>query len=433
MEATLVVSLFAALLLLLVVKMPIGFAMMFIGFVGYTILLGWDVALRILPRMLFDQSAKYGFIILPLFIISGACVLRAGLARSAFEFAQRCFGHLRGGMALATVGACAMFGACTGSSIVTSLTVGRISIPEMKRYGVSDALATGTIAAAGTLGMLIPPSAMLVLYGLLTDLSIIKLFIAGLIPGIISAAIYMAGIHLYARVRPASVGEMARRFTWTERLQSAHQTWGIFALFVTIVGGIYTGIFTVTEAAGAGAVVAFAMLMTKSGRWANTRGSFYEAARTSAALFFMLLGAIVFSNFIRMSGVAVELSEAILAWPLGPTGTLIVILLIFVPLGMIMDPLSMMLLTMPVVLPTVVALGHDPIWFGIILIKMCELANITPPIGLHAFVIKGIAPPGVQIESIFKGCSMFVVLDALTIALLVAYPEVVLWLPSTMD
>ena len=433
MEATLVVSLFAALLILLVVKMPIGFAMMFIGFAGYTILLGWDVALRILPRMLFDQSAKYGFIILPLFIISGACVLRAGLARSAFEFAQRCFGHLRGGMALATVGACAMFGACTGSSIVTSLTIGRISIPEMKRYGVSDALATGTIAAAGTLGMLIPPSAMLVLYGLLTDLSIIKLFIAGLIPGIISAAIYMAGIHLYARVRPESVGEMARRFTWTERLQSAHQTWGIFALFVTIVGGIYSGIFTVTEAAGAGAVVAFAMLMTRSDRWANTRGSFYEAARTSAALFFMLLGAIVFSNFIRMSGVAVELSEAILAWPLGPTGTLIVILLIFVPLGMIMDPLSMMLLTMPVVLPTVVALGHDPIWFGIILIKMCELANITPPIGLHAFVIKGIAPPGVQIESIFKGCSMFVVLDALTIALLVAYPEIVMWLPSTMN
>ena len=433
MEGTLVVGLFLALLLLLVVRMPIGFAMMFIGFVGYTILLGWDVALRIIPRMLFDQSAKYGHIILPLFIISGAFILRAGLARSAFEFAQRCFGHLRGGMALATVGACAMFGACTGSSIVTSLTVGRISIPEMKRYGVSDALATGTIAAAGTLGMLIPPSGMLVLYGLLTELSIIKLFIAGLIPGIISAAIYMAGIHLYARVRPESVGEMARRFTWTERLQSAHHTWGIFALFVTIVGGIYTGIFTVTEAAGAGAVVAFAMLMTKSGRWANTRGSFYEAARTSAALFFMLLGAIVFSNFIRMSGVAVELSEAILAWPLGPTGTLIVILLIFVPLGMIMDPLSMMLLTMPVVLPTVVALGHDPIWFGIILIKMCELANITPPIGLHAFVIKGIAPPGVQIESIFKGCSMFVVLDALTIALLVAYPEIVMWLPSTMD
>lgn len=433
MEGTLVVGLFLALLILLVVRMPIGFAMMFIGFVGYIALLGWDVALRIMPRMLFDQSAKYGFIILPLFIISGACVLRAGLARSAFEFGQRCFGHLRGGMALATVGACAMFGACTGSSIVTSLTVGRISIPEMKRYGVSDALATGTIAAAGTLGMLIPPSGMLVLYGLLTELSIIKLFIAGLIPGIISAAIYMAGIHLYARVRPESVGEMARRFTWTERLQSAHHTWGIFALFVTIVGGIYTGIFTVTEAAGAGAVVAFAMLMTKGERWANTRGSFYEAARTSAALFFMLLGAIVFSNFIRMSGVAVELSEAILAWPLGPTGTLIVILLIFVPLGMIMDPLSMMLLTMPVVLPTVVALGHDPIWFGIILIKMCELANITPPIGLHAFVIKGIAPPGVQIESIFKGCSMFVVLDALTIALLVAYPEIVMWLPSTMD
>ena len=326
-----------------------------------------------------------------------------------------------------------MFGACTGSSIVTSLTVGRISIPEMKRYGVSDALATGTIAAAGTLGMLIPPSAMLVLYGLLTDLSIIKLFIAGLIPGIVSAAIYMAGIHIYARVRPEAVGETVRRFSWTERLRSAHQTWGIFALFVTIVGGIYTGIFTVTEAAGAGAVVAFAMLMTKSDRWANTRGSFYEAARTTAALFFMLLGAIVFSNFIRMSGVAVEISEAILAWPLGPTGTLIVILLIFVPLGMIMDPLSMMLLTMPVVLPAVVALGHDPIWFGIILIKMCELANITPPIGLHAFVIKGIAPPGVQIESIFKGCSMFVVLDALTIALLVAYPEIVMWLPSTMD
>ena len=433
MEGTLVVGLFLALLLLLVVRMPIGFAMMFIGFVGYTILLGWDVALRIIPRMLFDQSAKYGHIILPLFIISGAFILRAGLARSAFEFAQRCFGHLRGGMALATVGACALFGACTGSSIVTSLTVGRISIPEMKRYGVSDALATGTIAAAGTLGMLIPPSAMLVIYGLLTDLSIIKLFIAGLIPGIISAAIYMVGIHLYARFRPEAVGETVRRFTWTERLRAGRQTWGIFALFVTIVGGIYTGIFTVTEAAGAGAVVAFAMLMTRPDRWANTRATFYEGAKNTAALFFMLLGAIIFSNFIRMSGVAVEITELILSWPLGPTGTLIVILLIFVPLGMIMDPLSMMLLTMPVVLPAIMALGHDPIWFGIILIKMCELANITPPIGLHAFVIKGIAPPGVQIESIFKGCSMFVVLDALTIALLVAYPEIVMWLPSTMD
>ena len=432
METTLVVGLFAALLILLVVRMPIGFAMMFIGFAGYILLLGWDVALRIMPRMLFDQSAKYGFIILPLFIISGACVLRAGLARGAFEFAQRCFGHLRGGMALATVGACAMFGACTGSSIVTSLTVGRISIPEMKRYGVSDTLATGTIAAAGTLGMLIPPSAMLVLYGLLTELSIIKLFIAGLIPGIISAAIYMVGIHIYARVKPESAGQMVRRFSWSERLKAAHQTWGIFALFFTIVGGIYIGIFTVTEAAGAGAVVAFLMLMTKGDRWNNTRAAFYEGARTTASLFLMLLGAIVFSNFIRMSGVAVDISEAILAWPLGPTGTLIVILLLFVPLGMVMDPLSMMLLTMPVVLPVIMALGHDPIWFGIILIKLCELANITPPIGLHAFVIKGIAPPGVQIESIFKGCTMFVVMDVLTIVLLVAYPEIVLWLPSTI-
>ena len=433
METTLVVSLFLVLLLLLVIRMPIGFAMMFIGFAGYIMLLGWDVALKIIPRMLFDQSARYGFIILPLFILSGACVLRAGLARSAFEFAQRCFGHLRGGMALATVGACAMFGACTGSSIVTSLTVGRISIPEMKRYGVSDTLTTGTIAAAGTLGMLIPPSGMLVLYGLLTELSIIKLFIAGLIPGIISAAIYMVGIHIYARVKPEAAGERVPRFSWAERLKAAHQTWGIFALFFTIVGGIYIGIFTVTEAAGAGAVVAFLMLMTKGDRWNNIRGSFYEGARTTAALFFMLLGAIVFSNFIRMSGIAVDVSEAILAWPLGPTGTLIVILLLFVPLGMIMDPLSMMLLTMPVVLPVIVALGHDPIWFGIILIKLCELANITPPIGLHAFVIKGIAPPGVQIESIFKGCSMFVVMDALTIVLLVAYPGIVMWLPSTID
>ncbi len=433
METILVVSLFVLLLLLLVVRMPIGFAMMFIGFAGYILLLGWDVALRIIPRMLFDQSARYGFIILPLFILSGACVLRAGLARGAFEFAQRCFGHLRGGMALATVGACAMFGACTGSSIVTSLTVGRISIPEMKRYGVSDTLTTGTIAAAGTLGMLIPPSGMLVLYGLLTELSIIKLFIAGLIPGIISAAIYMVGIHIYARIKPESAGERVPRFTWKERLNAAHRTWGIFALFFTIVGGIYIGVFTVTEAAGAGAVVAFLMLMTKADRWNNIRGSFYEGARTTAALFFMLLGAIVFSNFIRMSGVAVDISEAILAWPLGPTGTLIVILLLFVPLGMIMDPLSMMLLTMPVVLPVIVALGHDPIWFGIILIKLCELANITPPIGLHAFVIKGIAPPGVQIESIFKGCSMFVVMDALTIVLLVAYPGIVMWLPSTIN
>ena len=252
MEGTLVVSLFLALLILLVVKMPIGFAMMFIGFVGYTLMLGWEVALKIMPRMLFDQSAKYGFISFRCSSSPAPASSEPALPAVPSSSPSGALAICAVGMALATVGACAMFGACTGSSIVTSLTVGRISIPEMKRYGVSDALATGTIAAAGTLGMLIPPSGMLVLYGLLTELSIIKLFMAGLLPGIVSAAIYMAGIYIHARINPASAGEMVRRFNWTDRFKSAQGTWGIFALFVTIVGGIYTGLFTVTEAAGAG-------------------------------------------------------------------------------------------------------------------------------------------------------------------------------------
>jgi len=365
-------------------------------------------------------------------MVTGAFVMKADVAPAAFEFARRCVGHLRGGMAMATVVTCALFGACTGSSIATSLTIGRITIPEMKRHGHSDALACGTIAAAGTLGMLIPPSAMMVIYAILTELSVIKMFMAGLIPGILSAVIYIVGIYLFALWKPEHAGNIAKRFNWNDRLIAMKDTWGIFALFIIVIGGIYSAIFTVTEAAGAAAVFAFLMMMTKGNRWKNIQESFIDGARTTAVLFFLLLGAWVFSLFVAMSGVAQEISGFILSWPFSPLVTLLIILVLYIPLGMIIDPLSMVLLTLPVILPTIMGLGYDPIWFGIILIKMCELANITPPIGLHVFVIKGIAPPKTQVVDIFKGVGLFVVLDVITIALLITFPMIVLWLPNTL-
>ena len=430
---TWLVLFYLLLLALLAVRLPIGFAMLLVGFLGFGFVLGFDGATKILPRIVYEQTANYPLIILPLFLLTGALALRSGVAQSAFDLAHRWLGQFRGGMAIATVGACALFGACSGSSIATSLTVGRISLPEMKRFGHSDALSTGTIAAAGTLGMLIPPSGMLVLYAILTEQSVGRLFIAGLIPGLLSAVIYMGGIYAYVLVNPQEAPTVVSSFSWRERFRAVYKAWGVFALVLTIIGGIYSGVVTVTEAAGAGAVVAFGMLMLVPNRWANIQHSFFEGARTTATIFLLLLGAFVFGRFIAITGVAANMAEAITAWPLGPYGTLIVILAFYIPLGMFLDPTSMLVITLPVVLPTVVALGFDPIWFGIIFVKISELGNITPPMGLHVFVIKGIAPPSVRIQDIFKGCSVFILLDILTIGLLVAFPGLVMWLPNTMS
>ena len=426
-----VISCFVGMLFLLAMKVPVGFGMMIVGTVGFALLRSPEIALLIIPRIIFEQTANYTLVILPLFMVTGALVMKADVAPAAFNFAQRCVGHLRGGVAMATVVTCAMFGACTGSSLATSLTIGRLTIPEMKRYGYSDALSCGTIAAAGTLGMLIPPSGMMVIYAFLTEQSIIKLFMAGLVPGLLSALIYVAGIYIYALINPGKAGELAKRFNWNDRLIAMRGTWGIFSLFVIVIGGIYSGFLTVTEAAGAGTVFAFGLMMLRGNRWANIQARFVDGARPPAVLFFLLIGAFVFSLFIAMSGIAQDLSQFIVSWPLGPTATLIVILLLYIPLGMMIEGVSMLLLTLPIVLPTVIGLGYDPIWFGIILIKMCELAAITPPVGIHVFVIKGIAPPGTQVVEIFKGVGIFVILDIITIALLVAFPQIVLWLPNT--
>ncbi len=427
-----IVLIYILLPVLIAARLPIGFAMLLVGFLGFGFVVGFDVAAKILPRIVYEQTANYPLIILPLFLLTGALALRSGVAQSAFDLAHRWLGQLRGGMAIATVGACALFGACSGSSIATSMTVGRISLPEMKRFGHSDALSTGTIAAAGTLGMLIPPSGMLVLYGILTEQSIGRLFIAGVIPGLLSAAIYIVGIYGYVLVNPHEAPKIASAFSWRERFQAVYKAWGVFALVLTVIGGIYSGIVTVTEAAGAGAVVAFLMLMVVPDRWANIQHSFFDGARTTATIFLLLLGAVVFGRFIAITGVAANMADFITAWQLGPYGTLAVILAFYVLLGMFLDPTSMLVITLPVVLPTVLVLGFDPIWFGIIFVKISELGNITPPMGLHVFVIKGIAPPSVRIQDIFKGCSFYVLLDILTIGLLVALPGLVTWLPDTM-
>ena len=426
-----IIILFILFPILIALRLPIGFTLLLVGFLGFTILRGFGVAVAILPQVLYEQTASFTLIVVPLFIITGAFAFQSGLVERAYELAQRWMGKMRGGLAAATVVACAIFGACTGSSIATSLTIGRVSIPEMRRLGHSDAITCGTVAASGTLGMLIPPSGMLVIYGVLTEQPIGKLLIAGVVPGVLSALIYVAGVYLFALFRPQSMPSV-QSSSWKDRFSSIYKAWGIFALFLSIIGGIYSGIFTVTEAAGLGAFVAFIMLMVKQDRWNNIKKSFYDGAHTTATIFLLLLGAFIFSRFIVMSGFGTEIAEMITGLPFGRYGILFMILLFYIPLGMFLDPLSMMLIILPVVFTSVTSLGFDPVWFGIISIKMAELANITPPMGLHCFVVKGIAPDEVRLEEIFKGCGFFVILDILTIVLLVVFPQIALWLPSTM-
>jgi tripartite ATP-independent transporter DctM subunit len=426
-----IILLLLLLVTLIAFRVPVGFALMLVGFIGFVLQRGLALAISITCMVFYGETANYYLIVLPLFVITSSFALRSDIAKNAYDLAYSWLARMKSGMAIATVGACALFGACTGSSLVCAITIGKVSIPEMKRYGHGDAIACGTVAAAGTLGMMIPPSGMLVLYGIITDLPLDQLLIAGLLPGIVSAIIYIIGIIIFGYFKPDSMMASGLHFTWKAKFGSLYKAWGIMALFLSIVGGVYSGIFTVTEAAAVGAAVAFLMLMTVQGRWENTKESFMDGAKSTATIFTLIMGGYLFSRYITMTGMASYVAEAAVGLPFGPLGILAIVLLLYIPLGMFLEPVAIMLITIPVILPAITKLGFDAIWFGVIFIKMIELGNITPPIGMNVYVIKGIAPD-VPIEEIFKGCGLFLFLDILALILLVAFPDIILWLPSKM-
>ena len=410
--------------------MRIAFAAALVGFVGIVVLKGWAVAGGSLGFLPYRIVAHYPMSVIPLFIVMGYFAYFAGLSRDLFETARQWVGHLPGGLAIASIFGCAGFAACSGSSTAAAAVMGKVTIPEMRRYGYDPKLATGLVAASGTLAALIPPSTIIVIYGIITEQSIGTLLVAGFIPGIISALIY--ALMLYFRVRFSP--RLARALppaSWKERFVSLRGTWGMLTLLGLVLGGLYIGVFTPTEAGGVGAFGAFLMaLLLRRLNWSYLKESLLETGKTTAMIFTILVGVLIFLRLLALSGITKLFTVFMLSLPWPPLALLVGILFVFLILGTFMSAIGMMMITLPLVLPVVISLGYDPIWFGIIVVKMVEIAMITPPVGINVYVTQSVAPD-VPLQDVFKGILPFLVMDILTVALLIAFPQIVLWLPST--
>ena len=417
---------FACIFGLALLRVPLAFAMGIVGIAGIGLTRGWQPAMASAAQVVYETGFAYTLSVIPLFILMGNFVARAGLAhiscaragarlegritcrpKSArfFQAAYAFIGHLRGGLAHATVAACAGFGAICGSSIATAATMSKVAYPSMKRMGYSDSLSTGVMAAGGTLGIMIPPSTIMVIYGIVTETNIGKLFAAGVIPGLISASMLMLTIWIVT---------------------------GVALLVVVVLGGIYGGIFTATEGAGFGAAGAFLFALARRRlTWTILFQVLVESARTTAMLFTLLIAATIFANFVNFTTMPGDLKEWITHLGLSPIMIIAAMMAIYVLLGTVMEELTMVLLTIPLFFPIVTALGFDPVWFGVLIVMIVQIGLISPPVGMNLFVLNSLLP-GVGLGSIFRGCWPFVLSMVLTLGLLIAFPGLSLWLPSLM-
>jgi C4-dicarboxylate transporter, DctM subunit len=422
---------FVAVFALLFLGAPIAFGMALVGFGGFGLLVGWHPALAMLGQIAYETTLSDSLSVLPLFILMGNLITRAGLSRALFDCAYAFLGARRGGLAMATVVACGGFAAVSGSSMATSATMAKVAIPSMRRFGYADSLAAGSIAAGGTLGILIPPSVILVLYGILTSTSIGDLFIAGVIPGIVGVLFYMGAVAVTTALRPEA-GPPGERSGWAHRLATLRDIWGVLVLFALVMGGIYFGVFTPTEAAGIGAGGSLLFALYRRGlTWKRLLAVLVETTLTSTMMFTLLIGAVLFSNFINVAGLPRDLSAWIGQSDASPVAIMALILAVYIGLGCLLESLSMLLLTIPIFFPIIVTLGFDPVWFGIIVVVVIEISLITPPIGLNVFVLNATLPD-IAIGTIFRGVAPFIAADILRLALLVSVPGITLFLPSLM-
>lgn len=427
--------------MILVLRIPIAFAMGIVGFFGFAILSGlgidnlttfrWNIPLSLAANRIIDTAQNYGLSIIPLFILMGNLITRSGLSRELYNASYAFLGHRKGGLAMTTVVACGGFSAVCGSSLATAATMAKVAMPPMRQYGYSDSLATASIAAGGTLGILIPPSVILIIYGLLTETSIRDLFAAGLFPGILGILLYMVAVR-YSVWRNPSSGPAGERMSWPERLSALAGVRDILGLFLLVMGGIYLGVFTPTEAAGIGAGGAFLIaLFRRTLTWANLFETLVESARTSASLFAVLIGAFIFSDFINRAGLPTMMVNLVQSLDVSPMSVIIAILLIYVVLGMLLESMSMLLLTVPVFYPLVANLGFDLVWFGIVVVIVTEISLITPPVGMNVFVLSGVLKD-VRTGTIFRGIFPFFAVDLIRLALVVAIVPLSLWLPQIL-
>jgi len=422
----------AAVLILAIARVPLGFAMAIVGASGFAVLRGPTAALETVGQLILDFSMSYTFAILPMFVLMGAFVHRSGLSEDLYDTSHAWLGHFRGGLSMATVAASAGFGAVCGSSVATAATMGRVALPSMRRFGYDSGLAAGTIAAGGTLGILIPPSMSLVVYGFLTQQDIGRLFIAGLTPGVLTVILYFAVVVAVTRLRP-ELGPRGPRTGWLDRFRLLRGVSGALLLFVLVLGGIYLGVFTPMEAGGVGAVGAcFIAIARRRLKWRAFVASLIEAARTTSMVFSVAFGAIILSNFVNVAGLPERISAVIIALDLPNLGVIFAICLVYILLGCVFDGLALLFLTVPVFAPIVATLGYDLIWFGIVVIMVSEIALITPPVGMNVFVIKSMNPE-LPLQTIYKGIGPFLVADMVRLAIVILLPGLVLFLPRLMQ
>ncbi|MGQ7246350.1 TRAP transporter large permease [Halomonas sp. V046] len=423
---------FAALLALAFLRVPLAFAMGIVGTVGFYFLTGNPMAAESMAaRRVVDTAMDYGLSVIPLFILMGNFVSRAGLSDALFRASNGFLGHRKGGQAMATIVACGGFSAICGSSLATAATMGRVAMPQMRKYGYKDSLASASIAAGGTLGILIPPSVMLVIYGILTETSIRELFAAGFIPGMLGIVLYLVAVK-WVMWRDPEAGPAGERVPWSERIDALKSVGSTLALFVLVIGGIYLGVFTPTEAAGIGAMGAFVIaLMRRALSFKLLMEVLMDSARTTAMLFAVVLTALIFANFINRAGLPSDLLGFVNGLEMAPFLVILVILAIYVLLGCVFESMSMLLLTVPVFFPVVAGLGFDLVWFGILVVIVIEISLITPPVGMNVFVLRAVLPD-LATGTIFRGVTPFWVAGMVRALLVLVFPGIVLFLPELL-
>lgn len=431
------ISGFAVLLLLLAFRIPIGVAMLLVGLVGYSILAGIDSLLSFLKTEMFYRFNTFELSVIPLFVLMGQFAAKAGLSQALFRAAYLWIGHYRGGVAMAAVGGCAGFGAVAGSSLATAATMGQVALPELRRYKYSGALATGSLAAGGTLGILIPPSVVLIIYAILVEANIVTLFQAAFLPGILAALGYMLTIAIIVRIWP-DAGPAADPASRTDKWAALVEIWPVLLIFLLVMGGIYLGVFTPTEGAGVGVVGTFIIAITRGGMKVDDfKEALIGAANTTALIFLILLGAAIFNAFLGFSRLPMIAADFFRGSGLAPMTVLLTMVILFIILGFVMDSLSMILLTVPIFWPIIAALdfGLQPedlqLWFGIIALIVVEMGLITPPVGLNVFIINTLARDVPMIET-FKGVVPFIFSDTVRVALLIAFPWITLVVPKLL-
>ena len=422
---------FVVLFVLMLLRVPVGMAMGLVGVCGYSYLVGPGPALKLIGQTSMRTVTDYTFGVIPMFMLMGAFVSVSGVSKELFRAANSFVGHLRGGLGVATVVACGGFAAICGSSVATAATFAGVAYPEMRRYGYPQSFSTGVIAAGGTLGAMLPPSTVLAVYAIITQQDIGKLFMAGIVPGILALLMYVLTITILVKLRPEMLPAGPVQ-PWSERVRGLKEVWAPLVLFAFVIGGLYGGVFTPTEAGGMGAGGAF-LLGILRGKLspAQIREALLSATRTSAAVFTVLIGALLFGYFLTITQVPQRLTELLSGLGLGRYGVLALIMLMYLVLGCLMDAMAMIILTVPIIFPIVTGLGFDPIWFGIIIVMTVELGLIHPPVGMNVFVIKSVVKD-VSFSTIFKGVIPFVITDLVRLLILIAFPMIALWLPGRM-